>query len=156
MKTIGDLFKKKPKQWGLRGDPFLWKDMARVFRKVPLPIGDLLPAEREKGDHLRFMIEACFLTLTGCRIDSNIEQVHIERYEGGGMSSGSVSILSWRNRCIPLLIDRYLNELEKIQRKESSGKWNDSMLSVSDSKIMMNFLFDDNKGLEGNSDDNRS
>ena len=50
------LFKPQPDQWGLRGDPFLWRAMERVLSKIPLP-----PTE----DQLIALIEASFEKLTG-------------------------------------------------------------------------------------------
>jgi hypothetical protein len=34
---ISELFYPAPEQWGLRGDPFLWREMASAFRGVPAP-----------------------------------------------------------------------------------------------------------------------
>ena len=37
MKTVGSLFEEEPKQWGLRGDPFMWRELKEIFSQVPLP-----------------------------------------------------------------------------------------------------------------------
>jgi hypothetical protein len=42
--SISDLFLPEPLQWGLRGDPYLWREMAEHFK------GGLFPSRR-----------ACFL-----------------------------------------------------------------------------------------------
>lgn len=52
MASVGDLFRTRPQRWGLRGDPYLWDDLARVFYPVPLP---------DSAETLRAMLEAAFL-----------------------------------------------------------------------------------------------
>lgn len=99
MTMIGDLFKSPPSPWwGLRGDPFLWKDLARVFRKVPTPRSEAI---------LMSMLEGAFLALTGYTIE-HTEDFFVERYAHGGMSSGGVSPEFWREKAIPLLRRRFL------------------------------------------------
>jgi hypothetical protein len=34
---ISELFRHPPSHWGLRGDPFLWGEMARKIGTLPLP-----------------------------------------------------------------------------------------------------------------------
>lgn len=104
--TVGDLFRKKTQQWGLRGDPHLWSDMARVFRPVPLPESEQLLVQ---------MIESAYLALTAQSIHSDVG-VFVERYARGGMSSGCPSPEFWREKAIPLLIQRYRS------LQESSGE----------------------------------
>jgi len=97
MKTVGNLFRLDPDHWGLRGDPFLWKDMSRVFRTVPLP---------NSADKLKAMLEAAFLALTAHQI-STCNMFYVDRYAHGGMSSGHICPEFWRQRGIPLLIERF-------------------------------------------------
>jgi len=99
-KTIGSLFKPKPQVWGLRGDPYLWKDLARVFRDVPLP---------ESPETLRAMLEAAFLALTGYSIDCE-SSIYVERYGcDNGMSSGQVSPKFWKEKAFTFLMLDYLH-----------------------------------------------
>ncbi|WP_442511262.1 hypothetical protein SH528x_002932 [Novipirellula sp. SH528] len=37
MTTIADLFDPVPEQWGLRGDPYLWREMQASFADTVLP-----------------------------------------------------------------------------------------------------------------------
>lgn len=97
---ISELFYPAPEQWGLRGDPFLWREMARAFRGVPAPD---LPQPLARS--LTCMFEA----LTSHSIDSE-EPVHVARYESGGMSSGQVSPEFWRQVGLPLLLRRSHSE----------------------------------------------
>lgn len=98
MKSVGSLFGSPPGQWGLRGDPFLWKDLLRVFRPVTLP---------DSADTLKAMLEAGFLALTAEALDAKKEMFYVERYSHGGMSSGHIDPEFWRNRAFPLIIERF-------------------------------------------------
>ena len=98
MKMISSLFSPPPAQWGLRGDPFLWKDLMRVFRPVPMP---------ESSDALKAMLEAAFLALTAQPISTTQDMFYVERYDHGGMSSGHISPSFWREQGFPLILERF-------------------------------------------------
>jgi hypothetical protein len=99
MKSIGNLFRSPPDPWwGLRGDPFLWKDMARVFRPVDMP---------ESSEALQAMLEASFLVLTSQQINSR-EAILVQRYAHGGMSSGQIDPDFWREKGFPLIVKRFI------------------------------------------------
>lgn len=98
-KTIGSLFKPEPQAWGLRGDPMLWKDLARVFRAVPLP---------ESPHLLKTMLESAFFSLTAHTINSS-ESFFVERYAQNGMSSGHISPEFWKVKGIELIVLRYIS-----------------------------------------------
>jgi hypothetical protein len=34
---ITDIFEEEPKQWGLRGDPFLWRELKARFQSTEMP-----------------------------------------------------------------------------------------------------------------------
>lgn len=95
---IATLFEKRPMQWGLRGDPYLWEEMQTHFLTAPLP---------ESADQFKVTLEAAFESLTGIPISSEQEFIFIERLAHGGMSSGGVSLRFWRETAIPLLIEQY-------------------------------------------------
>lgn len=95
--TIAGLFKEEPFRWGLRGDPYLWREMRVQFNETPLPA-----STRE----LAALIEEAFTSLTGHPL-SETEAFHIERFSHGGMSSGMVSPKFWRESAIPLLQERF-------------------------------------------------
>lgn len=97
METVGSLFDPKHFQWGLRGDPFLWDDLKRVFLPVPLP---------ESEATLKQMLEGAFLALTSHSIETR-EAFLVPRYAHGGMSSGYVDPQVWRSTLFPLLISRF-------------------------------------------------
>jgi hypothetical protein len=95
--SISDLFLPEPLQWGLRGDPYLWREMAEHFKGVSLP---------ESQGVLSSMLEEAFLKLTGHPV-SYLQHFRVERHAHGGMSSGSISTAFWRERGIPLLLSRF-------------------------------------------------
>jgi hypothetical protein len=91
------LFREEPPHWGLRGDPFLWAEMARRVKAVPLP---------ESIEAARAIIEGVFAMLTGHPI-SRPESFFVKRYSHGGMSSGQVCPEFWRDLAVPLLLSRH-------------------------------------------------
>ncbi len=95
--TMGAIFRDKPQQWGLRGDPFLWVEMKRQLKTTPLPVSP---------EAARAIVEGVFAMLTGHPI-SDTEPFFIERYSHGGMSSGYISPEFWRECAMPLLLSRY-------------------------------------------------
>ena len=103
--TIGDLFHEEPGAWGLRGDPFLWRDMQNVLAGYALPDGP---------EKLRDLFERSFEALTGHRLDDPRQSANIAAYRrtNGGMSNGQVSLVFWRDTALPLIRRRYLRECE--------------------------------------------
>lgn len=95
-KHIGDLFEQEPMQWGLRGDPYLWRELRNHFASVPLP---------ESARALEHEIEKAFGLLTGHAL-SEEDDFYVERYAHGGMSSGQVCLEFWREQALPLLKGR--------------------------------------------------
>ncbi|MFO1228064.1 hypothetical protein [Roseateles sp.] len=91
--TTVDLFSPHPEGWGLRGDLFLWLEMKAVLNHVPIPESDL---------ELRSIMASLFHVLTGAPMASSTE-VHVARFERGGLSSGVVSAEFWRDSLIPML-----------------------------------------------------
>lgn len=96
-RTLASLFDEEPFRWGLRGDPYLWREMRAHFDETPLPA-----STRE----LAALIEQAFASLTGHPL-SETEPFHIERFSHGGMSSGMVSPQYWREKAIPMLQERF-------------------------------------------------
>ncbi len=95
--SISTLFSPEPSQWGLRGDPYLWREMATHFQSIPLP--GSLPL-------LSSALEEAFLKLTNHAVSFSGD-VHLARHAHGGMSSGEISTEFWRESGIPLLLSRF-------------------------------------------------
>lgn len=93
---LGDLFEPEPIQWGLRGDPHLWRAMKKEFATTPRP-----PSIAE----LRTAIRSVFLEQTGQSIDT-AQRIFVKRFDQGGMSSGWVSTEFWRDTALAMLGDR--------------------------------------------------
>jgi len=97
MLSISSLFEPEPIQWGLRGDPYLWKEMKTRLESSSLP---------ESVSEFQSVIEREFECITGrpITIEKNFK---VERFSRGGMSSGVISPVFWREKAIPLLVTRY-------------------------------------------------
>ena len=96
-KTVALLFDKEPSQWGLRGDPYLWREMRIYLEKTPLPAS---------ADELIALIEMIFEALTGHPI-SERNFFLVERFSDGGMSRGLISPEFWRDKVLPIMRVRY-------------------------------------------------
>ena len=88
--TIADLFRNEPFSWGLRGDPYLWKDMRDYFEDWLLP---------DSFEELDQRIADAFRILTGAPMDSK-ETIFSDKYDMGGMSSGHVDPNFWRSEAL--------------------------------------------------------
>lgn len=96
-KNLGELFEIEPPQWGLRGDPYLWRKMREYFGGIPLPA---TVAEFDR------QFERAFEQLSGQPL-STARNFFVAEFAHGGMSSGGISPEFWRERVLPLLRDRY-------------------------------------------------
>lgn len=100
------LFAEPPRQWGLRGDPYLWTDLHAAIRRRPAP-----PAG---SDGLRSLLAADLWRLAGVALDGGppgpadaaTEPIRVPRYPTSGMSGGHVSPAWWRSTGVPLLVER--------------------------------------------------
>ncbi|MBD9654657.1 hypothetical protein IB239_07520 [Pseudomonas sp. PDM12] len=96
--ALSDLFQPEPISWGCRGDPYLWQEMSEVLATQPLPSSEAQLAE---------ILEATFERLVGLPIIGQESSVFIERHAHGGMSSGHISLVFWRETALPLFLARY-------------------------------------------------
>lgn len=95
--TLAALFRDEPRRWGFRGDPYLWREMAREFEAVACP---------STSAGVVALVEEAFARLTG-RPMSHPDPVFVPRYDHGGMSSGHVRPDWWRETGLPLLLERH-------------------------------------------------
>ncbi len=93
---MAELFREHPWQWGLRGDPHLWSEMADGFAGVALPAA---PGGVEA------LVHEAFARLTGRPI-SHPEPFYVPRFDHGGMSAGHVQPAWWRDKGVPFLVER--------------------------------------------------
>ena len=94
---LGELFEDEPTQWGLRGDPYLWREFRAYFENAPMPRSAALLEEE---------IALAFLLVTG-RPMSSPDAFSVDSLAHGGMSSGGISPEFWREKLLPLLRERY-------------------------------------------------
>ena len=98
MADHGPLVESEPSRWGLRGDLHLW----RALR-------DHLCAEEISASRAGVvgLLYAAFSEITGVNLASHPElSVYREQFAHGGMSSGMISLETWRDQLIPLLAER--------------------------------------------------
>ncbi len=96
-KTLSKIFEEEPLRWGLRGDPFLWKEMKATLGNYEYP---------DSEEQLTALLKHTYEQLTGASLIDR-EPIFIERYGHGGMSSGMVSPQFWAEQAIPLLLARH-------------------------------------------------
>lgn len=91
------LFCPEPEQWGLRGDPHLWRRLHEYFveRGVPENLADFLEALFDVAEEL-----------LGQPLHSGVN-VYVADFNHGGMSGGQVSGDFWIFKGLPLLLERY-------------------------------------------------
>ncbi|MFI8233970.1 hypothetical protein ACIGDI_34715 [Streptomyces sp. NPDC085900] len=95
---MANLFDPEPEQWGLRGDPYVWRALRGHLSGTDIPAS---VAE------VSSLLRVAFSEVVGVDLDTEREsQVYREQYAHGGMSSGHVDLDTWRGRLMPLLADR--------------------------------------------------
>lgn len=94
---VHTLLKRRPFQYGLRGDIQLWDDLEESLNGEPMP---------DNEENLLHLIRNKTTELTG-NSTLNRKNFYIEKYNLGGMSGGIISWEFWEKRGLPLLIGRY-------------------------------------------------
>ncbi|MGI5348826.1 hypothetical protein ACQEU8_11605 [Streptomyces sp. CA-250714] len=93
-----ELFDPEPDRWGFRGDPHVWRALRGHLSKTDVPAS---VAEAVS------LLRVAFSELVGVDLVTNAESsVYREQFAHGGMSSGMVSLDTWRDRLLPLLTER--------------------------------------------------
>lgn len=99
MHYVAELFIEKPNQWGLRGDPYLWRELQVKYETVSIPYDSEL-FEREIYDYVKQFFMDGF---------DETKIVKVERFAHGGMSSGGLSAEFWIKHGIPTLKKRLMD-----------------------------------------------
>ena len=95
---VSEIFEEEPTQWGLRGDPFLWRELKERLNNISMP---------ETSEQLKALIEKEYEVATGHPI--SYENIFgVERFLSHGMSSGGISPEFWVKKAIPLLVSRHI------------------------------------------------
>lgn len=96
---IGELFDPEPQQWGLRGDPLLWRELKAVLAAHPLP---------RDFDTLTTIIGDAANERVGAQLLGQPDDRRVERYvQESGMSTGWVSAEWWNGDGMRLLRERF-------------------------------------------------
>ena len=96
-RDVGELFRQRPPQWGLRGDPHVWDRIARILRGESLP---------QTEAELRTMIAAAFVQATGRDMDSG-DRFAVDGLPKDGLSGGMVSARAWRETILPFVLGQF-------------------------------------------------
>ncbi|WP_369148279.1 hypothetical protein [Streptomyces sp. R44] len=92
------LFEPEPGTWGLRGDPYVWRALRDHLAGTDVPPSVLA---------VDALLRAAFGEVVGVDLASaESSVVHRKRFAHGGMSSGMVHLDTWRERLLPLLVQR--------------------------------------------------
>jgi hypothetical protein len=94
-------FEPEPIQWGLRGDPPLWRDMKQ---KTVDTIAPSTICELDK------LLNDLFKELTGENPQKG-RNIYVKKYDQGGMSRGIVSSDFWLDRGFPLIMQRCFEKI---------------------------------------------
>jgi hypothetical protein len=86
----------EPGQYGLRGDPYLWKELKATYEN----------SEIKSEQEFKNLLYSTFEKITGNK--PMIDKVYgVKRYRFGGMSSGSIHCGFWIEKGFPLLLEQY-------------------------------------------------
>lgn len=96
--SVGDLFRVRPEQFGLRGDVGLWTELRVRFATEPMP-----PTRAD----VQRLVEGAIEDILTAGTPYNRESVHMDRYNVGGMSQGLVYLPWWRDTAVPLILTRW-------------------------------------------------
>jgi hypothetical protein len=95
---LSAVFDPKPEAWGLRGDPYVWRALRAHLSATDIPAS---------ADEVGRLLHAAFAEVTGVDLAGEpASSVYREDYAHGGMSSGMISLDAWRQRLMPMLIER--------------------------------------------------
>ena len=95
---VSKYFDPEPIQWGLRGDPHLWRDMKLKTAKTNIPT---------TGNGFEKLLYKLFKELTG-EDPQKGKNIYVKKYETIGMSKGMISSDFWLDKGFSLLIQRYI------------------------------------------------
>ena len=93
--SVALIFKERPRQWGLRGDPFLWDELEKHFTSIYTPI---------TAEDFYHEFNIAFHDLTGAALGA--DKIYVPKYCHGGMSSGMICSTFWADTALPMLTKR--------------------------------------------------
>lgn len=99
-KFVSKYFDQPPTQWGLSGDPHLWEEMKKATGSIKIP---------SKANEMEKLLHQFFKELTGKDAIKG-ENILVERYDLGGMSSGMVCSDFWLDKGFAIIIQRFIEK----------------------------------------------
>ena len=91
------IFEEEPRQWGLRGDPFLWAELREECAGKELPFDE---------DTIVEMVCRKFESVSGVPLTYDASP-YVAKYAHGGMSSGRLSGLFWIGRGMAKILENF-------------------------------------------------
>jgi hypothetical protein len=106
--TVGALFEREPRQYWLRGDGYLWRELRARFADTPLP-EDWFTLRILITDAIEQVVGRSFVgAKTASWYDDPSAVVYVPEFNPGhGMSAGRVHLPWWAHTGVPILLDRY-------------------------------------------------
>lgn len=95
---VSKYFDPEPIQWGLRGDPNLWRDMKQKTESTNIPT---------TANELEKLLHLLFKELVG-EAPQKGKFIYVKKYESIGMSSGMVCSDFWLDNGFSQIIQRYI------------------------------------------------
>ncbi len=95
---VSKYFDPEPIQWGLRGDPNLWRDMKDKTVTTNIPTTE---------NEFEILLHKLFTDLTG-EAPQKGKNIFVKKYETVGMSKGFICSDFWLDKGFSLLIQRYI------------------------------------------------
>jgi len=110
------VFERKPLQWGLRGDPFLWEAIKNEICSGMQP---------RSNEEFSKMIREAFIKLVG-KEPVEGKSYFKEEFSHGGMSSGHISCDFWLEKGFALLFNNFTELMEQKEQvvKEANRSGN--------------------------------
>lgn len=99
MNLIEEIFKDEPSQWGLRGDPYMWRELKNAFSDLT---ENLSQSGFEKELEKRFK---SIMQQEGKQTSN--KTVWFKKFPQLGMSGGTISLEWWKEMGLPLIKRRY-------------------------------------------------
>lgn len=112
--TIGSLFERKPIQFGLRGDSYLWRELRARFADTPLP-DSWFAVRTVVTDAIEQIVGVSPTGREDTAWHDSTAATYVSEFDPGhGMSAGAVHLPWWIHTGVPILLDRYAALRESV------------------------------------------
>jgi hypothetical protein len=116
--TVGSLLEREPFQFGLRGDPYLWRELRARFADTPLP-DDCFTLRTMLRDTIEQVVGEPLTSHESTAWNDTTTAVYLPEFgPGHGMSAGTVHLPWWNHTGLPILLDRYSARCDSDARRD--------------------------------------